>query len=58
MSKAASFNRLAETELREAVHYYQSEAPGPWVNVFCQPWNPPWRKSWITHWLDRHCVVM
>ena len=27
MSKAASFNRLAETELREAVHYYESEAP-------------------------------
>ncbi len=28
MNKAASFNRLAETELRDAVHYYESEAPG------------------------------
>ncbi len=28
MNKAATFNRLAETELRDAVHYYESEAPG------------------------------
>jgi plasmid stabilization system protein ParE len=28
MSLVASFNRLAEAELREAVHYYESEAPG------------------------------
>ncbi len=28
MSFVASFNRLAEAELREAVHYYESEAPG------------------------------
>ena len=28
MSFAASFNRLAESELREAVNYYESEAPG------------------------------
>jgi toxin ParE1/3/4 len=27
MSFAASFNSLAEAELREAVHYYESEAP-------------------------------
>lgn len=28
MSFVASFNRLAEAELREAVRYYESEAPG------------------------------
>jgi plasmid stabilization system protein ParE len=28
MRLAASFNSLAEAELREAVHYYESEAPG------------------------------
>ena len=28
MSFAASFNRLAEAELREAANYYESEAPG------------------------------
>jgi plasmid stabilization system protein ParE len=28
MSEAASFNRLAETELREAAHHYESEATG------------------------------
>jgi len=28
MSFAAPFNRLAEAELREAVHYYEAEAPG------------------------------
>jgi plasmid stabilization system protein ParE len=28
MSLEASFNSLAEAELREAVHYYESEAPG------------------------------
>jgi 4-hydroxy-3-methylbut-2-enyl diphosphate reductase len=28
MSFAASFNRLAEAELREAAHYYEAEAPG------------------------------
>jgi len=28
MSFSASFNRLAEAELREAVHYYEFEAPG------------------------------
>ncbi|MEO8998332.1 MAG: type II toxin-antitoxin system RelE/ParE family toxin [Rhodanobacter sp.] len=28
MSRVASFNRLAEVELREAILYYESEAPG------------------------------
>ncbi|HZX69387.1 MAG TPA: hypothetical protein VFE77_01095 [Rhodanobacter sp.] len=28
MSFVASFNRLAEAELREAVNYYESEASG------------------------------
>ena len=28
MSNVSSFNRLAETELHDAVHYYESEAAG------------------------------
>lgn len=55
ISFVASFNRLAEAELREAVGYYESEAPGLgrrfWLSL-----SLPWTRCWTIPLLDRPCA--